>query len=403
VIQSQAWTLVVLLATAAVALICGLTISPEAHYLAAALGGISLLGVVWPWITIHGIRGEMFFSRSRCTEGQQVEVVVTLWNRWPWPMWGLSIERGFFELPNSGGNTASGLVLSLARIPGWTKSVFRWQFVPECRGVYPHTTPKIRTDFPFGVSRRECAITVQEKIVVWPATLPARRGLESRGEDASLVAMSTRKSGSEGEFVSARPFRQGDRLRHVHWNLTARFDRLIVTEHQGHGQSGAVVQLCRDSTREWIFDRQEADEWSIRIVASVCELLLQQNVHVRLVLNQVSTEILGTPVDRRRGFDRLAQYCPVDSAPHPKHSTRLTRRVSRPESHFVVCTDLTDLPENISRKTLIFLIQSAVNRSSMPEDFPGRIVYLDPVRMMEREFEQAWNSLTDEVWHGRPS
>lgn len=402
-IPPQAWTLVVLLVSAAVAFVCGLTISPEAHYVAAALMGLCLLGVIWPVITLRGIRGEISFSCGRCSEGQPVDAVVTLWNRWPWPVWGVSIEQGFLGTSQSNAYGAADIVVSLARIPGWTKSKFHWQFVPECRGTYPNTPPKIRTEFPFGVTSRERAIAVPEKIIVWPATLPAQQGFESRGESASLVALSTRKSGSEGEFVSARAFRHGDRLRHVHWNLTARYDRLIVTEHQGHGQSGATVELCRDSSRVWNSDPQGADEWSVRIIASLCEHLLEQNVHVRLVLNQTATEISGTPLDRRKTFDRLAHYSPLATAADRHESKRHANRATAHEPYFIVCSDLADLPKTRVQRPTIFLIQTGTKQISLPDDLLRRVILLDPSREMGHEFEQAWNLLADEVWHGQPS
>jgi len=398
-IPFQAWTLVVLLLAAAVAFVCGLTISSEAHFIAAALAGLCLLGVIWPLITMRGIRGEISFSRGRCSEGQPVDVEVTLWNRWPWPAWGVSIEQGFLGTTQSKADS-SEIVVSLARIPGWTKSKFHWSFIAECRGTYPNTPPKIRTEFPFGVTRRERTITVPEKIIVWPAALSAQRGFESRGEAASLVALSTRKSGSEGEFVSARPFRHGDRLRHVHWSLTARYDRLIVTEHQGHGQSGATVELCRDPSRAWNADPRGADEWSVRIMASLCEHLLTQNVQVRLVLNQTATEISGTPHDRRKAFDRLAHYSPIAKAADHQES-RHANRATAHEPYFIVCTNLADLPQNRVQRSTVFLIQTGTYQFSSPDDLSRRVILLDPTQEMGHEFEQAWNLLADEVWHGQ--
>jgi uncharacterized protein (DUF58 family) len=189
----------------------------------------------------------------------------------------------------------------------------------------------------------------------------------------------------------------------VHWNLSARYDRLIVTEHQGHGQSGATVELCRAPSRVWNADPQGGDEWSVRINASLCEHLLEQNAPVRLVLNQTATEISGTPLDRRKAFDRLAHYSPLAPATDRHEPKRLANRATVHEPYFIVCTSLADLPQGLLRRSTIFLIQTGTKQISLPDDLLRSVIVLDCSLEMGHEFEQAWNLLADEVWHGQPS
>ena len=83
-----------------------------------ALLAVILLGVVWPWIAIRGVSCSLCFNRRRATEGDDVQVTLSIKNSFPWPIWGLAVEGGFFleDISNSNDSTA----VALARVPGWT-------------------------------------------------------------------------------------------------------------------------------------------------------------------------------------------------------------------------------------------------------------------------------------------
>jgi hypothetical protein len=61
------------------------------------LGGamaVIVLGIVWPWTSLRGTQGSITFGHLRTSEGDNVEVVLTLCNRLPWAVWGLAVRLG---------------------------------------------------------------------------------------------------------------------------------------------------------------------------------------------------------------------------------------------------------------------------------------------------------------------
>ena len=111
---------------------CGLLLNPGVFILSGTLAFVLGLGIVWPWLTMYGIRCELAFEGTRAREGEPVRTTITLTNRWPWPAWGLSLVRGFVIDTR---DAAQGVALS--KVSAWDTAEFAWEFIPECRGIYP--------------------------------------------------------------------------------------------------------------------------------------------------------------------------------------------------------------------------------------------------------------------------
>ena len=79
-------------------LLIALFLSPHAWITFGSLVIVMMLGVVWPWAAVRGMRGEIAFDRRRCHEGELVHVRLTIRNAWPVPLWGLAVEKGFFTV-----------------------------------------------------------------------------------------------------------------------------------------------------------------------------------------------------------------------------------------------------------------------------------------------------------------
>ena len=137
------------LSGAAAALLIGLSVAPQALVVFAAIVVVIVVGVAWPWIGMRGISCSLAFDRRRTVEGARVPVRITVVNRWPWPLWGLMVDRGF--VPHDAGSINESPAVSLARVPGWSQTTFEWDFEPQQRGRYPLETPRFSTGFPFGI------------------------------------------------------------------------------------------------------------------------------------------------------------------------------------------------------------------------------------------------------------
>jgi hypothetical protein len=134
----------------------GLFLAPQGWFVCGVLTAVMVLGVAWPWISMRGLAASLAFDRRRSREGNTVQLRLAVRNRWPWPAWGLVVERGFFG-PAADGEDAPAVV-ALARVPGWSQNEYEFEFRPPRRGVYPSEPPVLATDFrsAFGRARRLC-------------------------------------------------------------------------------------------------------------------------------------------------------------------------------------------------------------------------------------------------------
>ncbi|MHC2066415.1 DUF58 domain-containing protein [Bremerella sp. T1] len=299
----------ILLALAVIALLMGLFVTPQGYVLLLTILAVVGLGIVWPWVGLRGISCKLCFRTRRCREGEKTDVVVEIVNRWPLPVWGLAIENGFFiENHSEDGPTAA---VALARIPGWSRCQFVWQFQPLQRGVYPQAPPLIVTEFPFGLWKAHRLVSVEKELTVWPKSYRLSNFPLPQGNHHSVTSPSDHRIGHEGERTSVRAFRQGDSLRSIHWSLTARHCRFIVSERQGSAQTRAriFVDLAQNS-----HDGMGPDgtfEWTIRVAASIAMELVQQHNVVVFDFGTHEEQMTGSQASIHRAMDRLARLTPT--------------------------------------------------------------------------------------------
>jgi len=299
----------ILLSLAAVALAMGIFVTPQGYVLLLTILAVVGLGVVWPWIGLRGITCELKFRTRRCSEGEKADVIVEIVNRWPIPVWGLAIENGFFVDDSANGD--SGAAVALARIPGWSRCEFIWRFQPLQRGVYPQAPPRIVTEFPFGLWKAKRPVTVQQELTVWPKTYRLSNFPLPQGNHRCLTSPSDQRTGQEGERTGVRPFRQGDSLRTIHWSLTARHGRFIVSERQGSAQTRARIYVDLDENAHQGLGPNSTFEWAIRIAASIATELVQQHNVVVLDFGTHEEQMTGAQASIHRTLDRLARLKPA--------------------------------------------------------------------------------------------
>ncbi len=282
--------------------ICGTFLAVEAFFITGILGIIVSVGVAMPRLAMRGIDLHVTFDLRRGRVGQPVLVRLRIRNRWPWPVWGLSLVRGF-ALKNSI-HTDEGV--SLARVPGWCSAEYSWTFIPQIRGLYPLVAPEVETGFPFGLYRATRNATVDGQVVIWPATVMLS-GLPDAAEiRESDDHLADRRVGDFGDMLGTRQFRQGDSLRRIHWAQTARQQQLIVCERQAPATSVVRVTADLEAASHPGCDPQgrtvsDTVELVVQVAASVCESLHRQHCRVELLLNQK----LYVAGDSAAGFQRL--------------------------------------------------------------------------------------------------
>ena len=293
---------------------------------AGILASVLAVGIAWPWVSMRGIRCELSFAQHRVREGETVAAVLRVQNRFPWPVWGLVLERGLTHQEGDSGQVA------LARVNGWTSSVFNWDFVPQQRGVYPLATPELATGFPFGLFRAACHASIDRELIVWPHTVPLHSLPDAFEIDPRDERHSDSLVGDAGEVLGTRGFRQGDSLRRIHWPQSARHQRLIVCERQAPATCAVALAVDLESVARMPAMRASLEQ-VIRVAASVCESLHRLHADVECRIGCDLFRVGGSATGLRRLMDFLARI-PRGGTPRkigqPCASGRIRSRLANP-------------------------------------------------------------------------
>lgn len=318
---------------AAASLLVGVAVAPQGLVMFGAILTVMGLGVCWPWLCMRAVSASLAFARHRCREQDTVQITLTVHNRWPLPVWGLAVEGGFLADASAAGGPCP--TASLARVAGWTRSQFVFEFEPPQRGVYPVEPPRLTTGFPFGIWQSQRPITVVGELLVWPRTVPLE-SIPAVGGRLSVVAgMFRDRPGDDGDVIGVRPYRFGDSLRKIHWAQTARRDALVLCERQDTARR--TVQVTLDDVLGTGGELTEAvRESAIRVGASICQEFHAHGCDVRCCLAGERIEAEPGPSGLKRLLDAFARYTPPANAENrgrakPPHGEVLSIVVTVPE------------------------------------------------------------------------
>jgi len=275
-----------LFAAAATAALLGIYVAAQAMAVSAAVVALIGLGMLWPAIAMKGVHGKLTWQRQRSVEGEPIETILEVTNRWPWPVWGLTVESDT-QVVNDGSDRSQSVALACLR--PFSTTEFLWDSRPTRRGLYPEKPSFLATGFPFGIWTARAKLEIPRSLLVWPKAIDLHDMPNLSGDERSVTGAWIDKAGHEGDVIGVRQFRDGDSLRNVHWAQSAKSDNLIVCERQS--VSRRSIQLSVDYSPE---SSETTNEWLIRIGASVAKTFLAHQWSVKL-------EILGTTVDSEPG------------------------------------------------------------------------------------------------------
>ena len=283
----------------------GAFVAPQAFAISAALVGLILVGTIWPYLAVRGVVGSIGWSRSRCSEGDEIEVQLTLTNRWPIPLWGLIIEA---DAEAIGDGRSADQPLALACVPPFSTSRFTWLARPSRRGVYPQQKTNIATGFPLGLWTARRELKPEGELLVWPKTVALKDLPQLGGKSDSVVGATRDKAGYDGDVIGVRPFRDGDSLRSIHWAQTARRETLIVCERQSKAQQTVVIHVRTSAQQPTDLLERDNDEWLIRIAASISKEFISHSWGVQLQIGDRSIHVEAGQRGIATVMDALARF-----------------------------------------------------------------------------------------------
>lgn len=292
----------------AMSCLIGLYFDPVGWTIAGALALMISAGMIWPLVAIYGIKVELHPGVDAVHEGTDCDMVLSIRNRLPLPIWGLVVE-GYLDSHPDDLDTDSLPTAGLASVPPCCRGDYRMRVRPELRGHYPIERPKVACSFPFAIWTARKPIEESSSLTVRPKVYPITGESAFSDRARSECGSGTRK-GTEGDFSGLRPYRLGDSIKQVHWIATARTDSLVVTE-RGSPESAAVdvwidtESINHDSNKAAVQIEQELNR-RMRIAASLITSLHQQKVPVRV---QIGDQPIGQSrgdVILQQSFDKLA-------------------------------------------------------------------------------------------------
>jgi len=168
-----------------------------------------------------------------------------------------------------------------------------YPITPTVRGVHQVGPLTMRVSDPMGLSEYERELAGRTTLTVLPRVtvlsgLPDGFG---RGEgDAGSTGL---RRGLGERDAMVREYQPGDALRTVHWKSTAHRDELMVRVEERPWHGGVTVLLDRRAVAHRGIGAQASLEWSIELVASVCQHLLENGRRVTLVAENGATLASG--------------------------------------------------------------------------------------------------------------
>lgn len=284
------------LAGAASAL-CGLFLHQQGFVVLVAIVAVTILGLVWPWLSVCGLSGSIIFTKSRYREGDQVLALLKLRNRAPWGAWGVSVDcgRGSHEIEGRDDDVRAGI----SYIPGWCSTEWTINFIPECRGFYPKRPPRIACGFPFGLWNVTKPLVGGTQILVWPRTFAVGPIPEVRNGHTNEGLANRDRAGDWGDPLGVRPYRRGDRFRRIHWAQTAQRGELMICEVQASAMPRILIVLDTRPEVHSGLGPSGSLEWAIRVAASLAEGWISQGARVELLHGAGSIPDLGGSIKTR--------------------------------------------------------------------------------------------------------
>ena len=272
-----------LVAAIALFLLARLTQVGWLYLVDAVLWGLIILSAVGPWVGTAFLTASRKVEHSGSTkhspgpsEGDQVQIALSLRNRSPWPCYVLGL---FYDCAIAAPAdrmlrffvtqvTRSGQVSMVSNVQAYQ------------RGKHQLGPVVAESSAPFGLFRRRVRLTGSQLVLVYPQVYPLKQ--LPLAECLSGAGAGAHKSRTGTDQAGSRQYLPGDPRRLIHWRNSARTGRLMVRELEE--PVDRTLHLLFDATKVWGEGRENTLEYGIKVVASIANYACR---------NQIPVQVLG--------------------------------------------------------------------------------------------------------------
>ena len=169
------------------------------------------------------------------------------------------------------------------RFTGRGSAVITYPLRPVLRGLHSVGPLFGSATGPLGLAEFDRGLAGPDRLVVLPRVV-ALRGLPAAlGSGDGTPGAARAHQGQGSSDVLARPYRQGDELRRVHWRSTARHDELMVRLEERPWRGGVTVLLDRRDAAHRGHGAGSSLELAVSLTASICAHLIGRGEPVTVV------------------------------------------------------------------------------------------------------------------------
>ncbi|RPI30230.1 MAG: DUF58 domain-containing protein [Chloroflexota bacterium] len=216
----------VVLILLALSLIAGIATGGQLYYRLSYFWGLLFFGSwVWSWFALRGVRVERSARTLRAQVGQVFEERFEIIN--DSRLFRLWLEvRNESALPESGGSQVLTLMGGRQRRIYWSQTLLTH------RGVFPLGPTVLASGDLFGLFPVSRSIPAHDTLLVYPMMADIRAFPNPAGLLPGGEALRRRTHQVTPNASGVREYAPGDPLNRIHWQSTARRNRLIVKEFE---------------------------------------------------------------------------------------------------------------------------------------------------------------------------
>lgn len=216
---------------------------------------------------------------SRTFEGTEVDVHINLENDSFYPLYMVEIRDVF--LPGD-----SYYVNILAQYKIDTNHFVDLDYKGKCirhRGLYTLGPIITHSSDPLGIIPIRREIPVITDLMVYPRTKEIKEMvLYELGTLFNVGQETTINSGVSAEFSGVREYRYGDSVRHIHWGLSAKHNKLIIKEFEETVVTDISIFMDLYRYSHTGIGDVSTLEYAVKVAASVAELAVENSHQVQV-------------------------------------------------------------------------------------------------------------------------
>lgn len=223
----------------------------------------------------------------------------------------------------------------LKNLPAQDVVEFKYNFIPQKRGIFAVGELIITNSFPLGLFGFSKSTIPEGSVVVYPRILDIRGGWVNRIANKSIVSelsYSYMPTSIPGTTRGLRDYIPGDSPRHIHWPSSAKANKLLVREFEI--ESTGYVFIILDACPE--YDDPEYFELAVTTVASLLNACHAEGLLTRFAAQDDAYDYLNDirDDDWKSQLEILARVQPVSNKSACKLIDALNQSIMTAETRF---------------------------------------------------------------------